>query len=269
MSPKKKNICGTRISTTSYSEVVDLCSQWIHDKIARNSSVPSRYICVTSVHGIVTARQDAELRRILNRADVATPDGMPVVWALRSFGETKQQRVYGPTLMLRLCERAAAEGHRIFLYGSTEDTLEALREKLYALYPRINIAGSFAPPFRALTSDEELDVRQRIISADTDLLFVGISTPKQEKWMAKQKDALPGLVMVGVGAAFNFHAGQVKQAPSWMQNHGLEWLFRLWAEPGRLWKRYVLLTPRFLPYWALQWVGLYKFQTDTEFGSDL
>lgn len=252
-------MCGTEISATTYSEVVDLCSSWIGEKRARTGSTPSRYICVTSVHGIVTAREDAELRRVLNEADVATPDGMPVVWALRSFGEVNQQRVYGPTLMLRLCERCAAEGHRIFLYGSTGDTLSRLEHKLSNLFPQIRIAGSYAPPFRPLTAGEEEDVRERIRSAATDVLFVGISTPKQEKWMARQKDALPGIVMVGVGAAFNFHAGQVKQAPSWMQKHGLEWLFRLSAEPQRLWKRYVLVTPRFLPYWALQWMGLTKF----------
>jgi N-acetylglucosaminyldiphosphoundecaprenol N-acetyl-beta-D-mannosaminyltransferase len=257
--PRKKNICGTEVSATTYSEVAGLCSGWIREKRSGRDRITSRIICVTSVHGIVTALEDPELQFVLNQADIATPDGMPVVWALRSFGEAGQQRVYGPTLMLRLCEQAAAEGHRIFLYGSTDDTLAALQARLTALFPGLEFAGAYAPPFHALTAIEEQDVRERIRSSSADIVFVGISTPKQEKWMARQKEALPGVIMIGVGAAFNFHAGQVKQAPSWMQNHGLEWLFRLSAEPRRLWRRYVLVTPRFLPYWALQRMGLVKF----------
>ena len=256
--PRKKNICGTEISATSYTEVAGLCNGWIRAKRS-GSDAASRIICVTSVHGIVTALEDPELQQILNQADIATPDGMPVVWALRSFGEVEQQRVYGPTLMLHLCRQAAAEGHRIFLYGSTDDTLSALRARLINWFPDIRIVGAWAPPFRALTAIEEQDVRARIRASGADIVFVGISTPKQEKWMARQKQALPGTILVGVGAAFNFHAGQVKQAPRWMRNHGLEWLFRLSAEPRRLWRRYVLVTPRFLPYWALQRMGLVKF----------
>ena len=259
--PSKQCICGTNISATSYEEVVELCSRWIAQKRRALSPVPSRYICVTSVHGVMTAREDPELRHSLNLADVATPDGMPVVWAMRSFGRKEQERVYGPTLMLKLCQRAEQEQHRVFLYGSSEEVLAGLREKLLWKFPAIQFAGSIAPPFRPLTAEEEQDIQQRIREANPDLLFVGISTPKQEKWMTRQQQVLPGMVMVGVGAAFDFHAGRVKQAPKWVQDHGFEWLFRLLSEPKRLWRRYVLVTPMFLPHWALQFSGLAKYDS--------
>ncbi len=211
--PHKQNVCGINISATSYGEVVECCSHWIQEKRKSSSPSPSRYICVTSVHGVMEARQDHDLKQILNHADIATPDGMPVVWALRSFGQTQQQRVYGPTLMLSLCERAEQEKQNIFLYGSTPDVLKRLTEKLQSLYPDINITGTYSPPFRALTVTEEEDIRRQICEAKADLVFVGISTPKQEKWMARQQLNLTGVVMVGVGAAFDFHAGRVKQAP--------------------------------------------------------
>jgi N-acetylglucosaminyldiphosphoundecaprenol N-acetyl-beta-D-mannosaminyltransferase len=256
--PNKVDICGILISATSYTEVVNLCDAWLAQKQEPTYIAQGRYICVTSVHGIVTAREDTELKEILNNADIATPDGMPVVWALRSFGQKRQERVYGPTLMLKLCERAAANGHRVFLYGGTNSTLDRLTVRLGDMLPDLVIAGTYSPPFRALTPAEEEAIRNRIKSAGTDILFVGISTPKQEKWMARQQGALPGTVMVGVGAAFNFHAGEVKQAPLWMQRTGLEWLFRLLSEPKRLWRRYILTTPRFIPYWASQWFDLLR-----------
>ncbi len=258
--PVKQCVCGTNVSATSYQQVTNLCSQWIAQKRQSCSASPSRYVCVTSVHGVMEARQDAELRQILNRADIVTPDGMPVVWALRSLGLPNQQRVYGPTLMLKLCERAALEKHRIFLFGSSPETLRSLIDKLRTRYPGLHIAGSYSPPFRALTEEEEEDIRRRIREADADLVFAGISTPKQEKWMARQQSVLDGVIMVGVGAAFDFHAGRVKQAPKWMQDRGLEWLFRLLSEPRRLWRRYIMVTPRFLPLWAWQLSGFGRYE---------
>jgi N-acetylglucosaminyldiphosphoundecaprenol N-acetyl-beta-D-mannosaminyltransferase len=198
------------------------------------------------------AQDDRKVAQILNDADVATPDGMPVVWALRSFGCRKQQRVYGPTLMLEICRRAAETGQRIFLYGGREDTLPLLISRLQNQFPRLLIAGSYSPPFRPLTEAEEEDVQYHINSSDADIVFVGISTPKQEKWMHEHRHCFSGVTMIGVGAAFDFHAGRTKQAPGWMQRRGLEWLFRLLMEPARLWKRYLLITPRFLPLWAMQ-----------------
>jgi N-acetylglucosaminyldiphosphoundecaprenol N-acetyl-beta-D-mannosaminyltransferase len=253
--PKKQLVVSAGISTTNYLEVVELCSRWAAER-RLNPPPRARYICVTSVHGIVLARNDNEIARFLNEADIATPDGMPVVWALRSFGHREQQRVYGPTLMLEICRRAEAEGLRICLYGSQEETLSALQERLIGRFPRLQIAGTCSPPFRALTPEEDSAIQAQIRASDADIVFVGLSTPKQERWMYEHRHAFPGVTLIGVGAAFDFHAGRIRQAPAWMQRNGLEWLFRLSVEPARLWRRYLLTTPQFLPLWAGQWLQL-------------
>lgn len=250
--PGKRIVAGVGISTTSYDEVVDCCRHWIDQLRADRSPARARYVCCTSVHGIITARDDRNVRDILNAADIATPDGMPLVWALRSFGVSNQARVYGPALMLRLCESAATHGQGVFLYGGREDSLRELQTRLRAKFSHLRIVGSYSPPFRALTAAEDQLVVRKLIESGAELVFVGISTPKQERWMYEHREKLPGLVMIGVGAAFDFHAGRVRQAPGWMQRNGLEWLFRLAAEPRRLWQRYLLVTPRFLPLWGLQ-----------------
>ncbi len=203
----------------------------------------------------MTARKDREFREILNSSEIATPDGMPLVWALRSFGVRGQQRVYGPELMLRLCEDAARRGHRVFLYGGREESLEELASRLTAKSPGLAIVGAYSPPFRALTPEEDDAAVSRILASGADIVFVGISTPKQERWMHAHRESLPGVVMVGVGAAFDFHSGRVRQAPAWMRDRGLEWFFRLTMEPLRLWRRYLLVTPRFLPLWAMEWLA--------------
>jgi N-acetylglucosaminyldiphosphoundecaprenol N-acetyl-beta-D-mannosaminyltransferase len=201
---------------------------------------------------VITARDDPAARTALNAADVVTPDGMPIVWALRSLGVRRQQRVYGPTLMLELCREAGAGRRGIFLYGSSHETLRKLSDRLVEQFAGIRIVGLYAPPYRPLTPEEDLHVQQLIRAADPDLVFVGISTPKQEKWMYEHRASFPGVTMVGVGAAFDFHAGRVRQAPGWMQRNGLEWLFRLMVDPRRLWRRYVLITPRFIPLFLAQ-----------------
>jgi N-acetylglucosaminyldiphosphoundecaprenol N-acetyl-beta-D-mannosaminyltransferase len=250
--PCKQLVVGVEISTTSYAEVTQYCRQWIEHRRNGEGGSSARYICVTSVHGVITARDDEPVREILNQADIATPDGMPIVWALRSFGLRSQQRVYGPTLMMHLCESAARNGHKIFLYGGREESLLALRERLLSMFPTLQLAGFYSPPFRPLTPEENEQVERQILDSGAELVFVGISTPKQERWMAEHKQRFPGVVMVGVGAAFDFHAGRVRQAPGWVQRNGLEWFFRLVMEPARLWRRYLLVTPRFLPLWAMQ-----------------
>ena len=249
--PEKQLVLNVGVSKTSYGEVVALCSEWIAEaKISK--PLAARYVCVTSVHGIVMAQDDPAFCAILNAADVVTPDGMPVVWALRSFGSRQQQRVYGPTLMLDICREAARRGHRIFLYGGRPDSLSALIDSLRERFPNLPIAGSYSPPFRPLSESEDQAIQQQIRSSRADIVFVGISTPKQERWMFEHRDAFPGSILIGVGAAFDFHAGRTRQAPAWMQRNGLEWLFRLMTEPARLWRRYLLVTPRFLPLWAKQ-----------------
>jgi len=250
--PRKHAVLNVGISATTYDEVVEFCGRWTHARRTGTAGPLARYICVTSVHGVMTAREDSGVRNILNSADIVTPDGMPLVWALRSLGVRQQQRVYGPALMLRLCEAAARHKHKIFLYGATEDCLAALAERLCARYPALNIVGKFAPPFRELTADEDRLIQSRILDSGAELIFVGISTPKQERWMYAHRASFPGAILIGVGAAFDFHAGRVPQAPRWMQGAGLEWLFRLVMEPARLWRRYLLVTPRFLPLWMMQ-----------------
>jgi N-acetylglucosaminyldiphosphoundecaprenol N-acetyl-beta-D-mannosaminyltransferase len=257
--PEKQAVLGVGISATHYDEVCGLAREWIQQaRETHRVPGPGRYVCVTSVHGIMTARSDRAFRHILNEADVATPDGMPVVWAMRSFGRTQQSRVYGPTLMLKMCEQAATLGHRIFLYGARPDTLEKLRHKLVKRFPTLQIAGMYSPPFRLLTPEEDAVMTQRIRASGAALVLVGISTPKQENWMFAHRTTLPGVVMLGVGAAFDFHAGRISQAPPWMQRNGLEWLYRLLMEPRRLWRRYLLETPLFLPLWFLQLFGLLR-----------
>lgn len=266
--PRKHVVLGVGVSTTSYGEVVDLCREWIRDRRegpavdgASADAVPGPYICVTSVHGIVTAVNQPDFRSVLNGAAIVTPDGMPVVWALRSFGVAGQTRVYGPDLMLAMCERAAAEGQRIFLYGARASTLDTLAENLTKRFPKLIIAGTFAPPFRALTEEEDAECVEMIRKADPDILFVGMSTPKQDAWMAAHTSKLPGILMAGVGAAFDFHAGRVRQAPLWMRQAGLEWFFRFWMEPKRLWRRYLLETPLFVPLWALQKMNILRYDS--------
>ena len=249
--PEKQLVVSVAISKTSYAEVVRLCSTWAAErKISARSN--ARYICVASVHGIMLAHDDPQLATVFNEADIATPDGMPVVWALRSFGTPDQQRVYGPTLMLEICRKAAQEGHRVFLYGGREEILPSLVANLRARFPDLNVAGAYSPPFRPLTESEDQAVQRMIRESDADIVFVGISTPKQEQWMYRHRHAFPGVTLIGVGAAFDFHAGRTRQAPGWMQRNGLEWLFRLAVESRRLWQRYLLITPRFLPLWAKQ-----------------
>lgn len=251
--PPKGDVLSVAVSRTSYSELAEVCRGWIANRRNGTGGAKARYVCFLSVHGIITARDDRDVGVILNSADVVAPDGMPVVWALRSFGFARQERVYGPTAMLRLCEDAARHGHRVFLYGGTQDSLEILVARLTARFSGLPIVGAYSPPFRPLTEEEDEWVVRRILQSAADIVFVGISTPKQERWMFSHRDRLPGMVLAGVGAAFDFHAGKVRQAAPWFQKLGLEWLFRLWAEPRRLWHRYLIVTPRFLPLWALQW----------------
>ena len=205
-----------------------MCRQWASQRKSSNRR-EARYICVTSVHGIIMAHDDPEIAKIFNEADIATPDGMPLVWALRSFGFPNQQRVYGPTLMFELCRQAAESGHRIFLYGGRTDTLPILITRLRERFPRLEIAGCYSPPFRALSESEEQGIQKQIRESDADIVFVGIGAPKQEKWMYAHRQCFPGVILIGVGAAFDFHAARTPQAPVWIQRNGLEWLFRCHA----------------------------------------
>ena len=214
------------------------------------------YVCVSGMHGIMECQGDEQLQRIHNAAGLTTPDGMSLVWLCRLKGYRQVERVYGPDLMLALCERSAAQGHRHFFYGASPDVLEALTARLSARLPGLDVAGTLAPPFRPLTREEDEDTVRRINEARPDVLWVGLSTPKQERWMADHIGRVAAPVLIGVGAAFDFHAGVKRQAPRWMQRNGLEWFFRLLSEPQRLWRRYLVNIPLFGWYLVLEGLGL-------------
>lgn len=214
------------------------------------------YVCVTGVHGVIESTKDPELRRILNSAFLVTPDGMPTVWMGKLRGQKHMARVYGPELMEKVCAATANEPLTHYLYGGNTGVADLLKQKLEARFPGIRIAGTFCPPFRPLTTEEETNLFQEIQTLKPDFFWVGLSTPKQEKFMDQYLSRLHTTIMLGVGAAFDFHAGKVKQAPHWIQQAGLEWFYRLCMEPKRLWKRYISIVPRFLLLAALEQVGL-------------
>jgi len=236
--PPKVNVVGTPISTTTYDEVLALL-----DRRARDRAV---VVAVCNVHSVMTARRDAQLARALRTATIATPDGVPLVWALRAMGHRRQTRVYGPDLMRAALPYGVERGWRHYLYGGTPERLERLRSEVERIAPGAQIVGSHAPPFRPLTPAEEQREIEDIRNSQADLVWVGIGMPKQEKWMESVRARLPGVALLGVGAAFDLLSGTVPQAPAWMQRVGLEWLYRLRQEPRRLWRRYLINNPMYL-----------------------
>jgi N-acetylglucosaminyldiphosphoundecaprenol N-acetyl-beta-D-mannosaminyltransferase len=220
------------------------------------------YVCVTGVHGIMEAQADEGFRDILNRSFLTTPDGMPTVWLGRVHGFKHMSRVYGPDYMLGLCERSVARGYRHFLYGGKPGVAEELREELTRRFPGLKIVGTYTPPFRPLTAAEEDDLRAQLKASQADVLWCGLSTPKQERFMAAYSDRLPVKLMVGVGAAFDLLSGNLSEAPDWMKRVGLQWLYRLIKEPRRLWRRYLLNNPKFTWLIFLQLTGLKGFRVN-------
>jgi N-acetylglucosaminyldiphosphoundecaprenol N-acetyl-beta-D-mannosaminyltransferase len=211
------------------------------------------YVCVAPVHSVMLSRTDTEMRAALLGAAFTVPDGMPVVWAANLLGERLSGRVYGPELMARYCERCAERGHRVWLYGGHDQgMLVELTLRLRQRHPGIKIVGGYSPPFRLLSAQEEDDLAGRINEAGPDVLWVGIGVPKQEKWMARMRERLEVPVMCAVGAAFDFHAGRISQAPTWMQDRGLEWIYRIAQEPLRLLPRYLYYNPLFVLAFAKQ-----------------
>lgn len=210
---------------------------------------------------VMEAFDSPEFRSVMKGADLVTPDGMPLVWALRLLGVRNQERVYGPDLTLEVCGMAAHQGIPVAFYGGTPESLQRFSNRVMELYPKLNIVCQIAPPFRVPTSDEDEEYTRSIVDSGARIVLVGIGCPKQEQWMAAHKDRIPA-VMLGVGAAFDFHSGRVKQAPAWMQQIGMEWFFRLLMEPRRLWKRYLKHNPRFIFLFLMQLLGLRRFQED-------
>lgn len=231
-------IAGMHVNAGDYASVTARLIAWAHRREAR-------YVCVANVHMVMETRDSPAFRDVVNGADFVTSDGMPLVWLLRRYGHPKAERVYGPDLTLWLCEAAAREGIPVAFFGGTEATLATMTGRLTERFPGLKIAAAIAPPFGAALQERDEEFTTRLASCGAALTFIGLGCPKQERWMAAHRDRIP-TVLVGVGAAFNFHAGAVKQAPARMQRLGLEWVFRFAMEPRRLWKRYLWHNPRFI-----------------------
>jgi N-acetylglucosaminyldiphosphoundecaprenol N-acetyl-beta-D-mannosaminyltransferase len=244
-------LLGVNVSAIQIPQAID----WMEHVIG--SSTRSQYICVTGMHGVTEAQSDPSLKTILNEAGLVVPDGMPLVWAGRANGFPLKRRVYGPELMQEFCSRTRSR-YRHYFFGGAPGVPERLAEVLKERYD-IQVAGCWSPPFRPLTEDEELDLHRKVKESAAEILWVGLSTPKQERWMHAHRDQLPVPLMVGVGAAFDFHTGRIPQAPRWMRENGLEWLFRLVQEPRRLWKRYLVLGPQFAGMVLLEALGIKKY----------
>jgi len=236
-------VLGIPLALAEYDDVMD----WM-DAVVRNRQRVS--ISAAAVHLVMLAREDPETQEALLNT-VTVPDGQPLVWALRAFGHPEATRIYGPELMARYCERAASSGLRMFLYGGrNQGALVQLVLTLRQRYPGLVIAGGYSPPFRPQTDEERDAIAAEINASGADVVWVGIGQPKQEKWMAEMRDLLDAPILAGVGAAFDFHAGLMPQAPPWMQAGGLEWTYRLAHEPRRLWRRYARYNPRFIAGFA-------------------
>jgi N-acetylglucosaminyldiphosphoundecaprenol N-acetyl-beta-D-mannosaminyltransferase len=243
---RKRELLGIPIAMTDYEQAMDVMDGMI-DRRERG------YICAVAVHALTVGHRDAEMKRALLASALVVPDGMPLVWASNLLGENLHQRVYGPELMRRYCQRCADHGHRVWLYGGRDQGhLAQLALRLRQAHEGIQIVGGYAPPFRPLTQEEEDALVEQINEARPDVLWVGIGVPKQEKWMAHIRERLEVPVMCAVGAAFDFHAGRISQAPKWMQDRGLEWTYRIAQEPRRLLPRYLYYNPRFMLAFARQ-----------------
>lgn len=228
------SVLGTRINAVQIPDVIAQMQDWIACRDV------CRYIAVTGMHGVTEAKHDPQLRAALASASLVVPDGMPLVWLGRRFGFTLPRRVYGPELMLRFWQESQSIPYRHFFYGGAPGVADTLARKFQHQFPTQRIAGTFSPPFRELTSDEDREICSVINDSKPDVVWVGLGTPKQERWMHEHQELLRAPVLVGVGAAFDFHAGRMRSAPAWMGENGLEWLFRLAQEPRRLSHRYLV-----------------------------
>lgn len=247
-SPRRRvRVVRSSIDALDWSTVLRQLSQWA-------SRRESRYVCLCNVHSVVTASRHSGLRSALEQADLALPDGAPVALSLRMAGVAKQRRINGPDLMLRWLEQAQREGHSVYFYGSAQSTLDRLRAELMRAYPALKIAGMMSPPFRPLTEEEDEAIVETINASGAAVVFVGLGCPKQEIWMAQHRGRVMS-VMLGVGAAFDYHAGVLKRAPQWMQNRGLEWVHRLYSEPRRLLWRYLSTNSVFIAWLLTHAIG--------------
>lgn len=239
------DVLGVDLSAINMNRAIDLAESWI-------ATGKSAYVCMTGVHGVMEAQSDAHLRSVLNGAFLNAPDGMPMSWVGWLQGHRQMDRVYGPDFMANLCRLSLSKGYRHYLYGGQPGVAQELKAALQKRFPGLQVVGTYTPPFRSLTRDEEASLLEDVGNAKPDILWVGLSTPKQECFMAEYVDRLRVPLLVGVGAAFDFHTGRIDDAPAWMKRMGLQWLHRLLQDPARLWKRYLRNNPVFVWRIALQ-----------------
>jgi len=253
--PPRFNVLGVGVSALTLDRACDLV-------LGARRATQLGYVCLGTAHGLGEARTDPEFRKILNDSLLTTPDGMPLVWLAHWHGHREATRVYGPDLMLAVCDAGRATGLTHYFLGGAPGVAEALREKLTARFPGLQVAGTFTPPFRPLNEGELTALRADVAAKKPDVIWVGLGTPKQERFMAAHWRELDAGLLVGVGAAFDFHSGRVRQAPRWVQRSGFEWLFRLGTEPGRLGPRYLKTNPLFALRILAQLAGLKKYPLD-------
>lgn len=253
------NVLGVKVASISMEAAAEMVHQWCCEEVPPGGP---RYLCATSVHGVIEGQRDAAFRRILNRAALVLPDGMPLVWFGRLQGCRTMQRVYGPGFMEQVLARTAGTAVRHFFYGGRPGVAADLARRMSARFPGLQVAGTYFPPFRTLTQGELEIVAATINEVCPDIVWVGLSTPKQERWIDEVRARLRAKVLVSVGAAFDYHTGRLRQAPAWVQRAGLEWLFRLVQEPRRLWRRYAANNPHFLGLAVLQLTGLAEFPVE-------
>jgi N-acetylglucosaminyldiphosphoundecaprenol N-acetyl-beta-D-mannosaminyltransferase len=254
---QRVNILGVGISPVHLDQAVDMLDRWRDEGLRE-------YVCCVSVHGLVTAQRDPAVRSALNRSGLATEDGMPLVWWSRFSGFSGARRVCGSDLLDAMCALAVKRGHRHYFYGGSPQVVEQLVDRLTRRFPGLVIAGHRSPPFRALTEAEDADDVAAINAARPDYVWIGLGMPKQEKWMASHVGRIEATALIGVGAAFDFHAGTKPRAPGWMQRSGLEWLFRLASEPRRLAHRYLIDNTVFVAHTVQQLIGLRSYQYDRD-----
>jgi N-acetylglucosaminyldiphosphoundecaprenol N-acetyl-beta-D-mannosaminyltransferase len=254
------NVLGVKVSAVNIPLALEIVDEWIQNKA-------QHYVTITGVHGVIESQRDPEIRKIHNQAGMVTPDGMPMVWANHLQGNKQTSRVYGPDFMLAVCEASKEKGYKHFFYGGAEHVPGLLKEKLTEKFPHLDVVGTYSPPFRALTEEEDAEICKMIDDSGADIVWIGLSTPKQERWMSAHTGKIKAPVMIGVGAAFDFHAGLKSQAPKWMQKSGLEWFYRLITEPKRLGKRYLINNPTFLGLAFMQAAGLRRYELPSDVGN--
>ncbi len=249
------NILGVGVSAINMPQALQAIEGWMDARTPQ-------YVCVTPAHAVMECHDHPEIKSIYNQSGLTTPDGMSIVWLLKLFGFPHVDRVYGPDLMLEVCRSSQDKGYKHYFYGGAPGVADQLAKKLLKRFPELKIVGLESPPFRELTDAENQEMIKRIQSAAPDIIWVGIGSPRQEKWMSRHLKDLGVPVLIGVGAAFDFLSGNKPQAPRWVQRSGMEWFYRLLSEPRRLWKRYMLNYPRFIVLVCMQLLGIRKFNMD-------